>query len=171
MTHESFMKLAIQEAWKATPSEKAYSVGAVIVHGNQVIATGYSREMPGNTHAEEVCLLKLNETPSPCTLYSTMEPCSHRLSRKESCAERIIHSGLIDTVVVGVLEPKTFVQDCIGIQMLKDAQIKVIFLSQLQGSVFDIIASSFRGMFRAQQTCYTRTTLKFFNFTLPSDLP
>ena len=39
---------------ESIPVDTAYCVGCVIVKNNVVISTGYSRELPGNTHAEDL---------------------------------------------------------------------------------------------------------------------
>ncbi|PKI85973.1 hypothetical protein MVES_000084 [Malassezia vespertilionis] len=72
--------------------------------------TGYSRELPGNTHAEECALEKLaryaastpdaqsklarekssKRTPLSLFMYTTMEPCSERLSGNAPCVDRIV---------------------------------------------------------------------------------
>lgn len=116
-----FMQLALDEAKKCTPSQTAFSVGAVLVDStirpHRILATGFSRELEGNTHAEEVCFTKLMKEASPpgneieCTLYTTMEPCSERLSGKKPCVDRIVEFGRVSTVYVGCQEPSTFVAE------------------------------------------------------------
>ncbi|OMJ29306.1 Diaminohydroxyphosphoribosylamino-pyrimidine deaminase [Smittium culicis] len=59
-----------------------------------------------------------------------MEPCSHRLSGKESCADKIIRAG-VKKVYIGVKEPSTF-SECRGCQILLDAGIDVTVLQMLQ---------------------------------------
>jgi pyrimidine deaminase RibD-like protein len=56
--HHVFLSLAPDEAKKGILTPSAYCVGCVIVHPvtRAVLATGYSRELPGNTHAEENAL-------------------------------------------------------------------------------------------------------------------
>eukprot|EP01050_Picozoa_sp_SAG11_P009624 SAG11_NODE_919_length_6545_cov_5.571052_2_plen_157_part_00 len=93
----------------------------------QIISTGFSRELPGNTHAEECALAKLAERgvdPAGCDLYSTMEPCSVRLSGNTPCCPRIIDAR-IKRVFVGAMEPARFVE-CEGVRQLQDAGIEVI---------------------------------------------
>jgi pyrimidine deaminase RibD-like protein len=151
-----FMKLAIAEAYKSIPVETAYNVGALLVipaslatilslDGNRVevgpgqdrviIATGYSREIEGNTHAEECCLLKLSSecqkqlattvsagtTSPPVTMYTTMEPCARRLSSRPSCTQRLLAVPWIQRVVVGIREPLIFVKDVDGVEQLRAA--------------------------------------------------
>ncbi|KAF9136136.1 hypothetical protein BG015_003190 [Linnemannia schmuckeri] len=165
----------------------------------RVVVTGYSRELPGNTHAEECCLLKLAalgadtgsrddyfedddnedvgevETASiartvagagaaGCNsgcgsgrcrnnnnignknsnksdrklksrrkwiMYSTMEPCSTRLSGNRSCSDRLIASG-IRQVYVGVREPDHFVKTVVGVENMVEKGIEVIHIPGLE---------------------------------------
>ena len=146
--HCQFMRLAVAEAQKSIPSDKAYCVGCVIVPSgtaetldaalmegemtadsqvlaaNAVMATGYSRELPGNTHAEECALMKLQERgieTEGCDMYTSMEPCSKRLSGKDPCVSRCIKHRL-GRVFVGVREPLHFVR-CQGVAQLMSAGI------------------------------------------------
>lgn len=68
------MELAIQEAQKCISTETAFNVGAVLVKDNRTLSVGYSREIEGNTHAEQCCLLKLKDTNDAkgATIYTTM---------------------------------------------------------------------------------------------------
>jgi pyrimidine deaminase RibD-like protein len=117
----------------------------------RVVTTGYSRELPGNTHAEECCLLKLaalgvntglrdndfesddNEGKSrkKWIMYSTMEPCSTRLSGNRSCSDRLIASG-IRQVYVGVREPDHFVKSVVGVENMVEKGIEVIHIPGLE---------------------------------------
>ena len=119
-----FMRIAIQEAKKCRAVKSAFNVGAVLVQRGEIVATGYSREMPGNTHAEECCLLKIDDFED-CVLYSTMEPCGQRLSGKECCANLIIKKG-IKKVVYAVKEPETFVGKSKGVLILSSNGIEVV---------------------------------------------
>jgi pyrimidine deaminase RibD-like protein len=141
------MKEALLLAKSCVQVDTAYNVGALLVGlTGEVLASGFSREIEGNTHAEEVCLMKLmkkleetegtdkgNNTSSRlsllkgATLYSTMEPCSKRLSGKKPCCELLAEAG-IARVVIAVREPSTFVQKCEGADQLASAGIKVDFL-------------------------------------------
>jgi pyrimidine deaminase RibD-like protein len=130
-----FMIEAIRAATNAPSSDKAFSVGAVIVLGDEIVCTGHSRELAENMHAEEVCLAKLskmNLDHTKLVMYSTMEPCGERLSGKNCCANLIIDSK-IPSVVVGCLEPDTFIKSTQGIQKLKSNNIQVTLLPELQG--------------------------------------
>ncbi|KAI8142770.1 cytidine deaminase-like protein [Fennellomyces sp. T-0311] len=121
-----FMQLAIEQANQSIPVEKAYCVGAVLVQNDKQLTTGFSRELPGNTHAEECALLKLKELGEARggTMYTTMEPCSTRLSGNRPCTDRLIEAQ-IARVVMGVREPPDLVQ-CTGLQQLKDHGIEVL---------------------------------------------
>ena len=120
----SLMDMAIQLAHLSEPSPSAYCVGAVLSKGDIVLATGYSRELPGNTHAEECALIKFGGSCVGADMYTTMEPCSTRTSGRPPCVEHIIRAQ-IGRVYVGAMEPANFV-NCIGVSILQDAGIEVI---------------------------------------------
>lgn len=110
-----YMALALAEAQKCEPTSSAFCVGAVLVNGGEILATGYSRELEGNTHAEQNALSKYfadhdGALPVGTEIYTTMEPCSERLSGNLPCLDRIIaQKGKISTCYVGVMEPSTFI--------------------------------------------------------------
>lgn len=135
---QAFLRLALTEAKNCIPAPTAYCVGCVIIDPtvHTVLATGYSRELLGNTHAEENALTKLKSTDAynsssssgltGLDMYVTMEPCSERLSGNKSCTERILESEkLIRRVILGVREPDTFVK-CVGVERLQANGIIVV---------------------------------------------
>jgi len=149
------MKRAVAEAEKCIPVAMAFSVGCVLVTrlpntSPAIIATGYSRELPGNTHAEANALTKArNLTPEQVSqmlpshpgipledvlsftdVYTTLEPCSVRLSGLQPCADVLI-AAKVKRCIIGVGEPPDFV-NCEGAQKLKDAGVEVIWLDGLQ---------------------------------------
>ncbi|SCU91502.1 LAFA_0F04148g1_1 [Lachancea sp. 'fantastica'] len=133
--HRQFMELALQEAQKCGPTTTAFSVGAVLVSGDRILATGHSRELPGNTHAEQCALDKyfeatgLTHVPSGSVLYTTMEPCSLRLSGQLPCVDRILAQDRnIRTVFVGVMEPDTFVQNNTSRAKLSQREIDYVLI-------------------------------------------
>ncbi|KAJ2750685.1 hypothetical protein H4R27_005666 [Coemansia aciculifera] len=133
--HMEFIELAIQQANLAQPTDTAFSVGSLLVHGRQIIATGFSRELPGNTHAAQCAIIKSKSTPlshfvQGSVLYSTMEPCSSRLSKNVPCSSHIIGAG-IKEVIIGVKEPMTF-SECRGVAQLRKAGINVTHLKVLE---------------------------------------
>lgn len=131
--HVALMRLALSEAKKCVPSPTAFCVGCVISSPStkpaRVVSTGYSRELPGNTHAEQCALDKLSPSDplAGLDLYTTMEPCSVRLSGNLPCVDRILAlpKGTIKRVFMGVAEPDDFVE-CKGTRTLKEAGLEVI---------------------------------------------
>ncbi|KAJ2162538.1 hypothetical protein GGF46_000541 [Coemansia sp. RSA 552] len=133
--HVEFMELAIQQAHLAKPVDTAFSVGSLLVSGRRIITTGFSRELPGNTHSAQCAIEKSARTPQAAlvrgsVLYSTMEPCSFRLSGNKPCSARIIAAG-ITQVVIGVKEPATF-SSCRGVTCLLEAGVDVVHLKLLE---------------------------------------
>lgn len=131
--HRGFMELALENAKKCGETQTQFNVGAVLVLDGKVLATGHSRELPGNTHAEQCALEKYFEetgtrdVPEGTELYTTMEPCSLRLSGNLPCVERVLATK-IKTCFVGVVEPDTFVKNNTGQQMLADAGVAYIHI-------------------------------------------
>ncbi|KJZ78462.1 hypothetical protein HIM_01853 [Hirsutella minnesotensis 3608] len=140
--HRRTMLQALDLAKKSPPKPTNFRVGAILVRldgdDTGVAVHGYTLECPGNTHAEESCLLKLADQHStteeglmhvmkhPHSLYTTMEPCFKRLSGKMSCVDRILRQkSWIKEVYVGVLEPETFVGQNPGRQLLEQSGIRV----------------------------------------------
>lgn len=108
--HLPYMKLALEEARKAPDLPGAFAVGAVLAHNGEVLATGYTRELEGNTHAEQNALAKYGRRlPEGTVLYTTMEPCTERLSGNIPCCDRVLANPQIRSVFVGVMEPSTFI--------------------------------------------------------------
>jgi diaminohydroxyphosphoribosylaminopyrimidine deaminase/5-amino-6-(5-phosphoribosylamino)uracil reductase len=129
-----WMRLAIELAHRCPPSPGAFSVGAVIVdqNGNE-ISRGYSRETDSHVHAEESALAKLSSGDprlTASTIYSTLEPCSQRKSRPRACAQLIL-AAKIPRVVMAWREPSLFVADCRGYELLADAGVDVVEISDL----------------------------------------
>ncbi|KAK8085125.1 Bifunctional protein RIB2 [Apiospora hydei] len=149
--HEAYLRHALSLAQKSPPKPSNYRVGAVLVNAatNEVLSTGYTLELPGNTHAEQCCFEKLAQQhslsaddvlPDDVALYTTMEPCSFRLSGNLPCVDRILQIGAakIRTVYVGVYEPEKFVSDNSGRQKLQDAGIAYVHVPGLEKEILEV---------------------------------
>ncbi|KAI2610103.1 cytidine deaminase-like protein [Hypoxylon fragiforme] len=151
--HQSYLQLALSLATQSPPKPTNYRVGAVVVDiaTNEILATGYTLELPGNTHAEQCCFEKLAEKygatasrlgevlPGEVALYTTVEPCSYRLSGNLPCVDRIVAIGkTIKTVYVGVQEPDKFVSDNSSKRKLKDAGIEFVHVSGLEKDILEV---------------------------------
>ncbi|MCM6776948.1 dCMP deaminase [Nocardia sp. CDC159] len=132
--HRFWMHHAIGLARLCPRSSTAFSVGAVIVGADNVeLAHGFSRETDDRVHAEESALNKLGDDPrlARATLYSTLEPCSRRASPDRSpCTDRIL-AAAVPRVVIAWREPATFVENCVGVERLREHGVEVIELSDL----------------------------------------
>ncbi|KAI9808083.1 MAG: hypothetical protein M1826_004360 [Phylliscum demangeonii] len=160
-TDVHFLRQALAQADKAPLRADNYRVGALLVadgdgddgddaNPGTILATGYTHELPGNTHAEECCLLKYaalaaEHTPGPhrVALYTTMEPCVRRLSGKMACVQRIERwrkatSGVGVRVVVGVREPDTFVRANDGLRLLEEAGVRCCVVSGLEQEIMRV---------------------------------
>ena len=145
------MSDALREAQKCEPSSTAFSVGCVLVawypNDDSVplfLARGHSRELPGNTHAEANALSKVMDLSSHnvypditmetllrhTTVYTTLEPCSVRVSGLQACADKLINAG-VKRCVIGAAEPPDFVK-CEGARKVKEAGIDVVWFDKFQ---------------------------------------
>ncbi|KAK7693505.1 hypothetical protein QCA50_003073 [Cerrena zonata] len=160
--HIQFIRLAIDEAKKCIPTPTAFCVGCVLtVPGPDatpvVLATGYSRELPGNTHAEANALAKaraltkeqlqtlipslaptssIEDVLSSANIYTTMEPCSVRTSGLAPCADAVI-AARNRRCFIGVGEPDDFVK-CEGAQKLQAAGVEVIWIKGLEQECLEV---------------------------------
>ncbi|WP_324196557.1 deaminase [Nocardia puris] len=134
LDHSHWMNRAIELARLCPEVEGAFSVGAVIVADGEEISTGYSRETDSKVHAEEAALDKLaadDPRLARATIYSTLEPCSERATKSRiPCTDRILAAG-IPRVVIAWREPATFVEDCVGVEKLRQEGVVVVELPQL----------------------------------------
>ena len=89
--HLNFLKEALREAQKCKPVLSAFCVGCVLVthwpHPNSpgiILSKGYSRELPGNTHAEANALAKarLLSYEDIALLFGGLSPSIEELLRK-----------------------------------------------------------------------------------------
>ena len=172
--HLSYLRLALDLAKRSPPKETNFRVGAILVSDpdNQpsaaanVLSTGYTLELDGNTHAEQCALTKLaskhsvpesqlNTVLTPelnATLYTTLEPCGKRLSGNTPCVQRIISTrrspgesgttkggkGGIRKVIFGAKEPGTFVKDSESCRMMTDAGVDWEYVEGLRDEILAV---------------------------------
>ncbi|KAJ7046856.1 cytidine deaminase-like protein [Mycena alexandri] len=163
MSNTLLLHLALEEARKCEPSPTAFCVGCVLAVAwpddtaePTVVATGYSRELPGNTHAEANALAKLKALTPPeiqslfpgpnpplidqilprLDVYTTLEPCSVRTSGLSPCADALIAAG-VRRCFIGAGEPADFVK-CEGAQKLKDVGIEVVWMAGLEEECLEV---------------------------------
>jgi 5-amino-6-(5-phosphoribosylamino)uracil reductase len=117
---------------RCPPSESAFDVGCVVVGDDgAVLGTGWSRRDDPRDHAEEGVLRRLGDDPRlrGATLYSSLEPCGERSSRKDPCATLIERAG-IPRVVYARPEPPEFVAAPSGAEQLTAAGIATTRLAR-----------------------------------------
>jgi diaminohydroxyphosphoribosylaminopyrimidine deaminase / 5-amino-6-(5-phosphoribosylamino)uracil reductase len=121
--HEYWMAKAIQQAEKGLYSTHPNPrVGCVIAKDDQLVASGF-HEFAGGPHAEINALSHVKGQAQGCTVYVTLEPCSHT-GKTPPCAEALIKAQP-DTVVIAMQDPNPLVAGN-GIKRLQQAGIKVI---------------------------------------------
>ena len=115
-----FMRLALEEARRGRTSPNP-RVGAVIVQGGEVVATGYHLAA-GEAHAEVAALQSAPGSVEGATLYVTLEPCNHQ-GRTGPCTEAILSAG-IARVVIGCRDPAE--HGLRGAERLQQAGVEVV---------------------------------------------
>lgn len=128
-TDLEYLKEAIRQSRRCVPICSAYCVGAVVVLPSGRSYTGYTHETGSANHAEEEAIAKAlaaGEDLRGATMYSSMEPCSLRKSKPESCTELILRYGF-SKVVFALKEPPCFVE-CHGEELLRKAGVDVVVL-------------------------------------------
>ena len=103
--HEAFMRLAYREAQQALEEDEV-PVGAVIVHGERVIASAHNQREQlhdPTAHAEMIAITQAAESLGSwrldeCLLYVTLEPCP-------MCAGAILQAR-IPWLIYGTPDPK-----------------------------------------------------------------
>lgn len=155
--HESYMRFALSLANRSEPKPTNFRVGAVLLDetNNEILATGFTLELPGNTHAEQCCLAKYasqhglteeevrDALPSGTVLYTTMEPCNKRASGNMPCTERILQTTSggrpgIQKVYHGVKEPETFVGENSGRAKLEKAGVVCVHVPGLEDDILHV---------------------------------
>lgn len=96
-------------------------VGAVLVRGKRLIASGYHR-FAGADHAEIVALNRAGGAARGATLYINLEPCSHH-GRTPPCTDALIRAGIRE-VVAGMKDPNPLVAGR-GFARLRRAGVRV----------------------------------------------
>ena len=137
MDDRALLARAVELAYRCSPSDKAFSVGALVVAPDgTVLAEGWSRMHDEHDHAEEAALATLGEgwrAAPGTTVYTSLEPCSVRASRPRTCTELILAAG-VARVVFAWREPSIFV-DCEGAELLRAAGLEVVEMSELADDV------------------------------------
>lgn len=127
MSPGQLMQLAVNLAAKCVSEEGRVSplVGALLERDGIVLATAYRGEMKPGEHAEYTLLeRKLKDVNlEGATLYSTLEPCTHRNHPKIACTDRVI-ARKIKRVVIGTLDPNPTIRG-LGELRLQDAGIEI----------------------------------------------
>ncbi|MFI6245320.1 dihydrofolate reductase family protein [Streptomyces sp. NPDC051016] len=134
----AWLRLACELAAECPPSRTAFSVGAVVVAADGTeLARGHSREAGDPVvHAEEAALAKIPPADPrlpTATVYTSLEPCTHRASRPHPCAELILRAG-VRRVLTAWREPDTFVTAADGTGMLREAGVRVLVLPEYESA-------------------------------------
>ena len=144
--HEHYMRQALLEAEQAFREDEV-PVGAVIVHGQRVVASAHNQReqlRDPTAHAEMIAITQAAESLRSwrldgCTLYVTLEPCP-------MCAGAIIQAR-IPIVVYGATDPKAGAVDSL-FHLLNDPRLNhrsEVFPHVLAGPCGEILSRFFLG--------------------------
>jgi tRNA(adenine34) deaminase len=120
-SHRHFMRMALREAEQAFLEDEV-PVGAVIVHGDEVIAAAHNQREQlhdPTAHAEMIAITQAAEALGSwrldaCVLYVTLEPCP-------MCAGAIVQAR-VPWVVYGAADPKAGAVDSL-FTLLRDPRL------------------------------------------------
>ncbi len=142
MTPRDYLRAALLLAQRAHPKDIRPNpfVGALVVsEEGEIVGEGYHQKA-GKEHAEVLAIndaLSKNANLTTCTLYVTMEPCSHH-GKTPPCTDLILQHR-IPKVVIGSMDPNPMVS---GAKKLSEAgvMIELVNLPELIeiNSVFNI---------------------------------
>lgn len=121
-----YLRQAVDEGRKCTPSDTSYCVGAVVVTADGRSFSGHTHQTSPTHHAEQEAIAKALAAGAPlrgAAMYSSMEPCSQRASEPESCTELLLKYGFA-RAVFALYEPDCFVC-CRGALTLREAGVDV----------------------------------------------
>ena len=133
-----YLRMAVDEGRKCTPSPTSYCVGAVVATADGRIFAGYTHETSATHHAEQEAIAKALAAGAVlrgAAMYSSMEPCSRRASEPESCTQLIIRHGFA-RAAFALYEPDCFVC-CRGALTLREAGLDVRAYPALANGVWE----------------------------------
>ncbi|KAH7135997.1 cytidine deaminase-like protein [Dendryphion nanum] len=156
--HLTYMRLALSQAHESTPKPTNFRVGALLVDADtgKILASGYTLEEEGNTHAEQSALIKYARShglpehkagevlPPNTVLYTTMEPCNSRSVGNMTCVDRILRTKnkdgqlAIKKIYSGVKEPEKFVGENKGRSKLEENGIECIYVTDLEEDILSV---------------------------------
>ena len=164
MTDASFMQFALAQAREAAALGEV-PVGAVVVRGGQIIATGRNAPIGGHdptAHAEIIALRAAAQTVGnyrldDCELFVTLEPCA-------MCSGAMLHARL-KRVVFGASDLKTGTAGSV-INLFTQPQLN--HQTQLQGGVLAAECAALLQDFFRQRRAYRREEFQL-NYPLRDD--
>ncbi len=130
------MERAVEVSRLSPPKESCYRVGAVVETAAGELFEGYTLETSPTHHAEQAAITKALSAGADlrgATMYSTIEPCSQRVSEPKSCSELLVEYGFA-RAVFALYEPSHFVT-CHGAENMRSKGIDVVHMPDYADAV------------------------------------
>lgn len=158
------MKLAIENGKQSVSEEGKLSpmVGAAIIKDGKLLGASFRGEKGIGDHAEYTLFEKIlqGQDVSGATLFTTLEPCTHR-NKHKTCSDWIIEKG-IKHVVIGYLDPNPKIYNN-GCKKLKAAGIELsYFPKELREEIMNDNAE-FIEQFNANPNLFGNATFDYTN--------
>ena len=129
---DKLMRMAIDNGKKSVSEDGKLSpkVGAAIFKDGQILGAAFRGQLSEGDHAEYTLFEKILKGAdlSGATLFTTLEPCTHRNNHKP-CSDWIIEKG-IKHVFIGYLDPNPKIYNN-GCKKLKDAGIEISYFPRI----------------------------------------
>jgi tRNA(adenine34) deaminase len=146
---QRYLRHALEQASQAADAGEV-PVGAIVVHQNQILATGQNRvlrDIDPTAHAEIVALRAAanalgNYRLTDCDLYVTLEPCA-------MCAGAMIHARL-GRLIYGAADPKAGAAGSV-LEVLNHPRLNHQ-VSVTSGVLAEECGELLRGFFRSRRT-------------------
>ncbi len=161
---DELMRMAIDNGKNSVSEDGKLSpkVGAAIFKDGQILGTAFRGQLGEGDHAEYTLFEKVLKgvDVSGATLFTTLEPCTHRNNHKP-CSDWIIEKG-IKHVYIGYLDPNPKIYNN-GCRKLKEAGIEISYFPRILREEIISDNSDFIKQFNANPNLTSTATFNYTN--------
>lgn len=161
---EELMRIAIDNGKESVSEDGKLSpkVGAAIFKNGEILGAAFRGQLGEGDHAEYTLFEKILEgkNVSGATLFTTLEPCTHRNNHKP-CSDWIIEKG-IKHVYIGMLDPNPKIYNN-GCKKLKEAGVEISYFPRFLRDEIISDNSKFVEQFNANPNLKGNATFDYTN--------